>query len=164
MKKASAGLLLYRRGPGGRVEVFLVHPGGPFWAARDAGAWSIPKGELADGEDGLAAAIREFTEETGQQVHGEFTPLQPVKQPGGKTVHAWAVEAECDPERLVSNTFSMEWPPKSGHRREFPEIDRAGWFPLSDARTRLLAGQVPLLDQLAARLDPPSSPFDASPL
>lgn len=151
MPKTSAGLLLYRRGPGG-LEVFLVHPGGPFWAKKDAGAWSIPKGEYEAVEEPLAAAQREFFEETGLTVAGDFHPLAPIKQPGGKTVLAWALEADCDAEAIKSNTFSMEWPPKSGRFREFPEVDRAAWFPIREARERILKGQAALLDQLESLL------------
>lgn len=146
-KKLSAGLLLYRR-RGDVLEVFLVHPGGPFWAKKDLGAWSIPKGELAEGEDPLAAAKREFTEETGFPIEGEFRPLKPLRQPSGKTVAAWAVEGDCDPAELRSNTFEMEWPPKSGKRQAFPEVDRAAWFSIEEARERILAGQAPFLDEL----------------
>ncbi|HET8772563.1 MAG TPA: NUDIX domain-containing protein [Thermoanaerobaculia bacterium] len=146
-KKLSAGILLYRR-RGGAVEVFLVHPGGPFWAKKDLGAWSIPKGELDEGEDPLAAARREFTEETGFPIDGELRALKPVRQSGGKTVVAWAVEGDCDPAALCSNTFEMEWPPKSGKRQAFPEADRAAWFSLEEARKRILAGQAPFLDEL----------------
>jgi predicted NUDIX family NTP pyrophosphohydrolase len=146
MPKRSAGLLLYRH-RGGRLEVLLIHPGGPYWASKDDGAWSIPKGELAEGEDPLAAAIREVEEETGCAVTGEFRPLDPIRQPGGKTVLAWAVECDFDPSTLKSNTFSMEWPPKSGNVQHFPEIDRAGWFDAEAARRKLLKGQVPLLEQ-----------------
>jgi predicted NUDIX family NTP pyrophosphohydrolase len=129
----------------------LVHPGGPFWAKKDLGAWSIPKGELADGEDPRAAAIREFAEETGFPLTGDFHPLPPCRQAGGKTIHAWAVEGDCDPAALRSNLFSMEWPPKSGKQQEFPEVDRAAWFALAEARERINRGQVALLDELAAK-------------
>ena len=149
--KTSAGILLYRR-RGGELEVFLVHPGGPFWAKKDLGAWSLPKGELEEGEDPLAAAVREFTEETGFRVAGDFRPLRPLRQPGGKTVLAWAVEGDCDPAELRSGMFSMEWPPRSGKRKEFPEVDRGAWFPLPEARRRILAGQAAFLDQLDAGL------------
>jgi predicted NUDIX family NTP pyrophosphohydrolase len=148
--KKSAGLLIHRRR--GEVEVFLVHPGGPFWAKRDLGAWSIPKGELDDDEDPLEAARRELVEETGFRIAGEFRALSPVRQPGGKLVLAWMIEADLDPTRLRSGTFSMEWPPKSGQMREFPEVDRAAWFTLPEARQRILRGQLGLLDQLAAAL------------
>lgn len=146
-KKTSAGILLYRR-RGDALEVFLVHPGGPFWAKKDLGAWSLPKGEFEAGEDPLEAAKREFTEETGFPIDGEFRPLQPLRQPSGKTIYAWAVEGDCDPAELRSNTFEMEWPPKSGKRAAFPEVDRAEWFSLEEARERILAGQAPFLDQV----------------
>jgi len=142
--QTSAGLLMYR-GAGADTEVLLVHPGGPFWAKKDAGAWSIPKGIPDPGEDLLAAARREFHEETGFSVDGEFRPLGAFKQPGGKVVHAWSVKGDCDPSKLVSNFFEMEWPPKSGKRARFPEIDRAGWFRQSEALSKILAGQQPLL-------------------
>ncbi|WP_028079589.1 NUDIX domain-containing protein [Solimonas soli] len=146
-RKQSAGLLVYRHRDSG-PEVFLVHPGGPLWARRDDGAWSIPKGEFGDGEDALLAARREFVEETGQTVDGVFRALAPVRQPGGKRVHAWAVEGEVDAQRIVSNRFTLEWPPRSGQRREFPEVDRAQWFTLDAARVKLLKGQRPLLGEL----------------
>jgi len=145
--KTSAGILLYRRSPTG-IEVFLVHPGGPFWAKRDLGSWTIPKGEVDCDENLLEAAKREFHEETGARVCGEFGELAPVRQPSGKVVHAWAVEGDVDAAAITSNTFSIEWPPKSGETREFPEVDRGGWFALAEAREKLLPGQVPLLDQL----------------
>jgi predicted NUDIX family NTP pyrophosphohydrolase len=150
-KKISAGLLLYRRR--GELEVFLVHPGGPFWAKKDAGAWSVPKGEIGDGEDPLEAAKREFTEETGFLIAGELRPLEPLKQSGGKIVHAWAIEGDCDPSQLRSNLFSIEWPPKSGQTREFPEVDRAGWFSIPEARRKILAGQIGFIDQVVSLLD-----------
>ena len=149
-KKNSAGLLLYRRRD--ELEVFLVHPGGPFWAKKDLGAWSLPKGELEEGEDPLATAIREFTEETSFPIDGDFLRLTPLRQPSGKTIHAWAVEGDCDPAQLRSNLFSTEWPPKSGQQREFPEVDRAAWFTIAEARERIIAGQAPFLDELVARL------------
>src|SRR5579859_7132586 len=129
MARLSAGLILYRRYVN-TLEVLLVHPGGPFWAKKDAGAWSIPKGEAESDEDLLACACREFTEETGVVAVGPFHPLPPVRQSGGKIVHAWAAEGDCDPAALRSNTFELEWPPRSGRRVAFPEIDRAGWFDL----------------------------------
>ena len=153
-KKVSAGILLYRRRDG--PEVFLVHPGGPFWAKKDLGAWSLPKGEFEDGEDPLAAAVREFTEETGLPISGKFRALQPLGQPSGKTILAWAVEGDCDPADLRSNLFSMEWPPRSGKQREFPEVDRAAWFSIAEARRRIGQGQVGFLDQLVALLSPES--------
>lgn len=149
-KKQSAGLLLYRRRPA--IEVFLVHPGGPYWAKKDEGAWSIPKGEFEEGDDPLEAARRELREETGFSIEGDLARLDPVKQPGGKTVNAWMVEADMDPDELVSNTFQMEWPPRSGRIRQFPEVDRAAWFSLDEARMRILKGQVPLIDQLEVRV------------
>ena len=150
-KKTAAGLLLFRRRE--QLEVFLVHPGGPFWARKDVGAWTLPKGEIQDGEDPLAAAKREFTEETGFAVEGEFHPLEPVRQSGGKIVHAWAVEGDCDPSKLCSNSFSMEWPPKSGGAREFPEVDRGDWFAIDEARKRILPAQEKFLEQLVKLLD-----------
>src|ERR1700677_1090154 len=126
MSKRSAGLLMFRQKTGD-PEVLLVHPGGPLWARKDDGVWSIPKGEFVD-EDPLAAAIREFEEETGARPEGEFIPLEPLRQPSGKVVFAWAVRSDFDPSSLKSNLFSMEWPPKSGRRQEFPEVDRAEWF------------------------------------
>ena len=149
-KKSSAGVLLYRHRD--ELEVFLVHPGGPFWAKKDAGAWTIPKGEIADGEEPLEAAQREFLEETGFDIDGEFRRLDPIKQAGGKIVQAWVIEADCDPAQLHSNRFAIEWPPKSGKTREFPEVDRAGWFTMPEARTKILTGQVRLLDQLVSLL------------
>ena len=146
--KRSAGILLYRR-RGAALEVFLAHPGGPFWTRRDDGAWTIPKGEIDEGEDPLAAAKREFTEEIGVVLEGEFVALTPIKQKAGKTVMAWAVEGNCDPEALQSNKFSMEWPPKSGRQAEFPEVDRAGWFTLDEAHVKILESQTPLLDELS---------------
>jgi predicted NUDIX family NTP pyrophosphohydrolase len=147
--KKSAGLLLFR-GSAESLEVLLVHPGGPFWARKDDGAWSIPKGEFSDNEEPLAAAIREFEEETGQSVAGDFVPLEPVRQTGGKTVFAWAVRADFDPSQLRSNLFQLEWPPRSGRQREFPEVDRAAWFDLASAKRKILNGQLPLLEHLSA--------------
>jgi predicted NUDIX family NTP pyrophosphohydrolase len=148
--KSSAGILMYRHGRTG-LEVFLVHPGGPYWARKDAGAWSIPKGEC-NGEqaDLLAEARREFQEETGYPIEGHFEPLQPITQAGGKTVHAWAIEGDIDVDQLSSNMFSMEWPPHSGKQREFPEVDRGAWFTLDEAGMRILPSQRPLLTQLRA--------------
>lgn len=152
-KAQSAGLLLYRRRDGGSVEVFLVHPGGPFWARRDDGAWSIPKGEQGPDEAPLEVARREFAEETGASPPvGPCTPLPAVRQAGGKTVQAFAVEGDLDPAAVRSNTFTMEWPPRSGRQGTFPEVDRGAWFDLDTARTRLLAGQRPLIDALATLL------------
>jgi predicted NUDIX family NTP pyrophosphohydrolase len=149
MAKHSAGLMVYRRTTG-RLEVLLVHPGGPFWADKDFGSWSIPKGEFTAEEDPLTAAKREFHEETGFVVEGDYVALGSLKQPGGKMIHAWAVAGDCDPARLRSNTFSLEWPPRSGRTRDFPEVDRAAWFPLPEAQRRIARGQVGFLDQLAA--------------
>ena len=151
MRKASAGLLLYRNAAGG-LEVLLVHPGGPYWARKDIGAWSIPKGEIEPGEEALAAARREFEEETGASVEGTFLSLPSVKLRSGKVVHAWAIEADFDAAGLRSNLFSMEWPPKSGEQREFPEADRAEWLSIDAARVKIHPGQAPLLDHLLARL------------
>lgn len=134
------------------LQVFLVHPGGPFWAKKDAGAWSIPKGEYEEGEDPLEAAKREFEEETGIKADGDFISLGQTKQPSGKIISAWAFEGDCSPAEVRSNTFSMEWPPKSGRVKEFPEVDRADWFNLTDARMRILKAQVEFLDRLMARL------------
>jgi predicted NUDIX family NTP pyrophosphohydrolase len=142
---------MYRR-RGGAVEVFLVHPGGPFWAKKDLGSWSIPKGEYSPDEDPLAAARREFEEETGFAAGGDFRELQEIRQKGGKYVKAWALEGDCDPEAIESNTFTMEWPPNSGKNRVFPEIDRAGWFALQEARGKILKSQLPLLDELNTML------------
>ena len=153
MIRASAGLLMYRRRPAG-IEVFLVHPGGPFWARKDAGAWTVPKGQIEDGEEPLAAALREFREETGFSADGTFHPLAPVKQRSGKLVYAWMVEGDCDPSKVTSQLFSMEWPPKSGRLQEFPEVDRAAWFSLEQARIRLLAAQVNFIDQMVRVLGP----------
>ena len=151
MAKKSAGLLLYRN-ESGTLEVFLVHPGGPFWAKKDSGAWSIPKGEFVEGEEPLAAAKREFEEETGFTADGKFTELKPLKQPSGKIIYAWALEGDCDASRIRSNTFSMEWPPRSGQQQEFPEVDRGGWFELEAAKAKLLKGQLGFLEQLEQKI------------
>ncbi len=153
MPKESAGLLLFRR-PSAVLEVLLVHMGGPFWAKRDEGAWSIPKGEFTAEEDPLAAARREFQEETGVAPTGEFLPLEPTRQPSGKIIHAWAVEGDLDPATVKSNTFMLEWPSRSGRWQEFPEIDRAAWLPVEEAKRKILKGQAPLLEQLAEKLRP----------
>ncbi|HKW52581.1 MAG TPA: NUDIX domain-containing protein [Stellaceae bacterium] len=147
MAKQSAGVLLYRFRQAA-PEVFLVHPGGPFWAKKEAGAWSIPKGEAAPGEDLLTRAQQEFAEETGFNIAGEFRPLAPVKQSGGKVVHAWAVEGDCDAAAIRSNSFELEWPPRSGRVQAFPEVDRAGWFGLAAARDKINPAQRGLLDEL----------------
>jgi predicted NUDIX family NTP pyrophosphohydrolase len=148
----SAGVILYRR-RGAELEVLLVHPGGPFWARRDQGAWSIPKGEFeAAAESPADAARREFAEETGVTLTADFIALAPVAQSRGKTVHAFAAEGDVDPATITSNTFELEWPPRSGRREAFPEIDRAAWFTLDEARRRIVAGQRPLLDELGVKL------------
>jgi len=149
--KKSAGLLLFRQSTNG-VEVLLAHPGGTFWAKKDAGAWSIPKGEIADDEEPLEAAKREFREETGIEAAGEFIPLTPLKQPSVKHVLAWAVRGDFDASKLVSNMFSLEWPPRSGKFQDFPEIDRAQWFDLATARVKILKGQAPFLDELTGKI------------
>jgi predicted NUDIX family NTP pyrophosphohydrolase len=146
-RKESAGIVLYRCRDS-RLEIFLVHPGGPYWRNKDSGAWSIPKGEFEKAEDPLQAAKREFHEETGFSVDGSFIALSPVRQAGGKVVHAWAVEGDCDAESIKSNSFTLEWPPRSGQRKEFLEVDRAGWFSIELAREKILNGQIMLLDEL----------------
>jgi predicted NUDIX family NTP pyrophosphohydrolase len=152
MAKLSAGILLYRR-HNGLLEVLLVHPGGPFWIHKDAGAWSLPKGEYGPGEEALTAALREFEEETGTRLpHANYIPLGEVTQKGGKAVTAWAVEGDLDPAAIRSNTFSMEWPPKSGKTQQFPEVDRAAWLDLPAAREKLIEGQRAFLDVLNASL------------
>jgi predicted NUDIX family NTP pyrophosphohydrolase len=156
MPQRSAGLLLYRRGAAG-PEVLLVHPGGPFWVRKDEGAWSIPKGLLDDGEEPLAAAIREFAEETGLVPAGPFTALGTFRQPGGKLVLAWAAEGDFDVAALRSNHFSMEWPPRSGLTRRFPEVDRAGWFGPDDAMRKILKGQQPIVATLLTTLGLPDT-------
>lgn len=147
----SAGLLMFRR-KGDAVEVLLAHPGGPFWSRRDAAAWTLPKGEIGPGEEALAAARREFAEETGFASAPPFVPLGELKQKSGKRISAWAFEGDADPARLVSNEFEMEWPPRSGRTRRFPEIDRVEWFGLDAARAKLIAGQAPFIDALEAWL------------
>lgn len=148
MSKESAGILLFRRVPG--VQVFLVHPGGPYFAKKDQGSWTIPKGELLAPEDPLAAAKREFFEEVGVNIAGKFVRLPTIKQKGGKLVHAWALEGDVDPLSIRSNTFTIHWPPGSGQLREFPEIDRAGWFDIAEAREKINPAQAEWLDQLQA--------------
>lgn len=151
MQKTSAGLLPYRK-RGGRFEVLLVHPGGPFWAGKDLGAWSIAKGEYEPGENPLAAARREFFEETGHRPAGPFLPLGPRKQPSGKLVDAWATEFDLDTDKLVSNTFSLEWPKGSGRVHDYPEVDRAEWFDFPEASRRILPGQRGFLSELYEKL------------
>jgi predicted NUDIX family NTP pyrophosphohydrolase len=147
MPRVSAGLLMFRTCEDG-IQVLLVHPGGPFFRHKDTGTWSIPKGEVEPDEDLLLAAQREFEEETGLKPSGPLTPLTPVRQKGGKTVYAWALEGDCDPASVASNTFTMEWPPRSGQQVEFPEMDKAEFFDLDTARAKILSGQVALIDEL----------------
>jgi predicted NUDIX family NTP pyrophosphohydrolase len=165
MPKQSAGLLMFRR-RAGELEVFLVHPGGPFWAKKDAGAWSIPKGEYDEGEEPLMAARREFGEETGFAIpsveEGGFLALGSVKQAGGKVVTAWGFEGECDPAALVSNLCRIEWPPRSGRFQEFPEADRGEWFPLAEAQERILKGQLPFLARLEEHMRGAATDRDGS--
>ncbi|TGP21606.1 MULTISPECIES: NUDIX domain-containing protein [unclassified Mesorhizobium] len=150
MPQRSAGLLIYRR-TAGVMEFLLVHPGGPFWARKDEGAWSIPKGLIDDNEDELEAARREAEEELGVAIDGDFQPVGSYKQPGGKIVIAWSVEADIDADAVRSNTFTMEWPPRSGAKKEFPEVDKAGWFSLPEAGQKILKGQRPILDDFLER-------------
>ncbi|MBJ6802526.1 NUDIX domain-containing protein [Geomonas propionica] len=149
MPKQSAGLIMYRV-VNGELELLLVHPGGPFWARKDLGAWSIPKGEYLPEEDPLQVARREFREETGLTPEGEFRELAEIRQAGGKRVKAWLFAGDWDPAGLISNGFTMEWPPRSGRQAEFPEVDRAAWFTVAEAREKILASQLPLIDQVTA--------------
>lgn len=151
MSKKSAGILLYRM-INKTLEVLLVHPGGPFFAKKDLGSWSIPKGEYLEEEDPLEAAKREFLEETGFALHGEYTALAPVKQKSGKVVYAWAIEGNIDEKKIKSNLFQIEWPPKSGKLKEYPEIDRAEWFDISSAKQKINPAQVELLFELTIKL------------
>ncbi|PWU18786.1 MAG: NUDIX hydrolase [Verrucomicrobia bacterium] len=151
MPKESAGLLMYRR-TADQLEVLLVHPGGPFWKNKDAGAWTIPKGEIAPGEEPLATAQREFQEEVGFEAKGPFLQLSPIQQKGGKIVHAWAFEGDCEPSQIKSNTFQIEWPPRSGRMTEFPEVDRAQFFTLDEARKRINPAQAALLAESAQKV------------
>lgn len=154
MASASAGLLLYRQRDG-ILEVLLVHPGGPFFRRRDDGAWSIPKGEVGIDEAGIDAALREFAEELGgPRPRPPFVPIGSIRQPGGKTVHGWAAQGDFDVSRLVSNTFEIEWPPRSGRLQRFPEIDRASWFDIDHARRMIHPAQAPFLDRLLAEVRP----------
>ncbi len=151
MSKKSAGLLVFRE-TNATLEVLLVHPGGPFWAKKDDGVWSIPKGEIEEGEEPLAVALREFKEETGAEINGSFIPQNPLRQPGGKFIYAWAVKSDFETARLKSNTFWIEWPPRSGKQKEYPEIDRAGWFSIEAAMNKILRGQQGFLIQLLKKL------------
>jgi predicted NUDIX family NTP pyrophosphohydrolase len=161
MPKISAGIVLFRF-QNRALQVFLVHPGGPFWAKKDVGAWSIPKGLLDQDEDPLAAAQREFREETGFTVSGNFLQLKPVKQKSGKVIHAWAVEGDCNPTEMKSNTFSLEWPPRSGKQEEFPEVDRAAWFDIKEAKERISPGQLGLLEELQQILLKKGNPYTST--
>jgi predicted NUDIX family NTP pyrophosphohydrolase len=151
LAERSAGLLVYRR-RGGVLQYLLAHPGGPYWTQRDDGAWTVPKGGIGEGEEPHAAALREFREETGQAVDGEFAPLAPLKQKGGKTVYCWMVQADLDLGAFVSNDFEMEWPPRSGRMATFPEIDRVAWFDEAEALIKILPGQAGFIREAAARL------------
>jgi len=151
VEKVSAGLLMYRVSDG-VLQVLLVHPGGPFWQHKDNGAWSIPKGGINEGEDPLAAAQREFKEETGFACHAPFLPLKPIRQKSGKTVHAWAFQGDCDPARVRSINFEMEWPPYSGQKRAFPEVDRAAFFNLAEARRKIIPAQAAFIAELLETL------------
>ena len=151
MPKQSAGILVYRY-QNQELQVFLVHPGGPFWAKKDIGAWSVPKGEFLDEEEALIAAKREFTEETGQVIDGEFKPLKPVKLKSGKTIYCWAIEGSVDETNIVSNTFDMEWPPRSGKTISVPEVNRADWFDISTAKEKINLGQVGFIEELLGLL------------
>jgi predicted NUDIX family NTP pyrophosphohydrolase len=150
--KQSAGLLMFRRTADRGVEVLLAHPGGPYWARKDDGAWTLPKGEVEDGEDALACAQREFREETGWPAAGPFMALGEVRQKSGKRVRAWGFEGDLDPAQLARNLFELEWPPRTGQLRQFPEVDRVGWFGLDAAGAKLLPAQLPFLERLAAAL------------
>jgi predicted NUDIX family NTP pyrophosphohydrolase len=152
LPKQAAGILLYRQSPGG-LEVLLAHPGGPLWARKDFGAWTIPKGQFGADESALDAAKREFEEEMGSPARGEFVELGSIKQPSGKIVHAFTAEADFDVAKVKSNLFTLEWPPRSGKQGQFPEVDRAGWFSIDEARKRILRGQEPFLDRLLAALN-----------
>ena len=152
-RRDSAGLVIFRRAP--QLAFFLVHPGGPYWTRKDEGAWSIPKGEIDDGEDKFAAAKRETEEETGFAPAGRFMRLAALRQPSGKVIHAWAIEAaDLDPAAITSSTFDMEWPPRSGRMTAFPEVDRAAWFAWPEAQVKILVGQKPILERLKERLEP----------
>lgn len=150
-QKKSAGILLYRF-HNNSIELLLVHPGGPYWAKRDAGAWSIPKGEFDENEDPLDAAVREMEEETGAKVSGKFMELTPVKQKSGKLIYAWGIEGNFNPGEINSNSFEIEWPPKSGKKISFPEIDKAAWFKPDEAKKRIMEGQIPLIEEIVEKL------------
>lgn len=150
--RTSAGILLYRKS-NDYFEFFLVHPGGPFWNGKDKGAWSIPKGEFTEDEDPLTVARREFNEETGQTINGDFIALKPIQQKGGKTVYAWAVKGEADAENIVSNTFKQEWPYKSGKWITIPEVDKACWFSVEEAKEKINPAQVSFIEELIERLN-----------
>ncbi len=152
MAKQSAGILAYRTA-GEQYEVLLVHPGGPYWAKKELHSWSIPKGEFENAEEPFEAAKREFREETGFEIIGKFIDLEPVKQAGGKIIFSWAVEAQIPATEIKSNYFEMEWPPKSGNFKEFPEVDKAEWFPFDSAKKKILSGQLPILEQLERKLE-----------
>jgi predicted NUDIX family NTP pyrophosphohydrolase len=156
MAKQSAGILLYRLFRD-TLEVLLVHPGGPFFQKKDLGVWSVPKGEFGDDEDSLSAAIREFKEETGKALIGNFTELNPIKYKSGKTVYCWALQGDMDTKNIVSNTILLEWPMKSGKMVEVPEVDKAEWFDIETAKTKIIAAQIPLLDQLEKKVKDSSS-------
>ncbi|MEA1886334.1 MAG: NUDIX domain-containing protein [Bacteroidota bacterium] len=162
MAKKSAGILLYRFTKG-IFEVLIVHPGGPYWAKKDKGAWSIPKGEFDDKEDPLEAAIREFNEELGLEIKGDFISLTPVKQPGGKTVFAYAVEKDFDNSGFTSNTFSLEWPPNSGKIQEFPEVDKAGWYDYETSKRKINKAQAVIIEELAEKLNLKKDQFKSKP-
>lgn len=163
MPELSAGILLYRR-RSASIEVLLVHPGGPYWAARDEGAWMMPKGGVEPGEDAAACALREFEEELGARPSGTPEPLCRIRQKGGKWVEAFALEGDLDPDRIVSNSFEMEWPPRSGQFQSFPEVDRAAWFALDEARGKILPSQLPLLDAIEGAGSSQSSRSKKNPL
>jgi predicted NUDIX family NTP pyrophosphohydrolase len=151
MANESAGILLYRI-KNKHLQLFLVHPGGPFWAKKDQGAWSIPKGEFSDEEKALVAARREFEEETGVMISGNFIELSPIKQKSGKIIYAWAVEGDIDPSAIVSNLFTVEWPPKTGRMQQFPEVDKGDWFEEDEAKEKINPGQIALIDELKKKL------------
>ncbi len=152
MYKKSAGILIYRIA-NKRLQVLLVHPGGPFWAKKDLGAWSVPKGEIDEGEEPFAAALREIKEETGLMIDGSFIALTPVRQKSGKQVYAWAIEQDIDASSIKSNEFEMEWPPKSGRTKSFPEIDKAEWFDINEAKRKILEAQIPLIEELENKIN-----------